>query len=93
MEALLAEREDFGDRILTQRLVVFRRWFKGFSAERLDAAIRDANREALYSRLSSTVNLSLEAAEPECMGADGQPAPCPTEEAGEGGAAPDETAQ
>ena len=77
---LLAVREDFGDRILTQRLTVYRRWVKTFSPESFDNKIQANNRDLLVARLSATVNLSLEVADRECTAADGKSEPCPTDE-------------
>jgi hypothetical protein len=79
LSELLAVREDFGDRILTQRLTVYRRWVKSFSPEGFDNMIRDQNRDLLVARLSATVNMSLEVGDRECI-VEGKPAPCPPEE-------------
>ena len=76
-------REDFGDRILTQRLTVYRRWVKSFSPQGFDDKIRDGNRALLMARLSATVNMSLEVADRECI-VDGKPEPCPPEEGEQG---------
>lgn len=80
MSELLAVREDFGDRILTQRLTVYRRWVKTFSPEKFDEKIQSNNRDLLVARLSATVNLSLEVGDRECTAADGKSEPCPTDQ-------------
>ena len=62
MQKLLAEHQDFGERILTQRLVVYQRWVKRFAPAAMDAAIKEANKKLLVERLSVTANMSLEVA-------------------------------
>lgn len=76
-------REDFGERILVQRLTVYRRWVKSFSAQGFDEKISEGNRALLVARLTATVNMNLTAADRECV-VDGKPEPCPPQE-GEGG--------
>lgn len=83
MSELLAVREDFGERILTQRLTVYRRWVKSFSPQAFDDKVRDENRNLMLARLSMTVNMSLEVGE---RGIDGQPAPGPPGEGADGDA-------
>jgi hypothetical protein len=80
LRALLAEREDFGQRMLTQRLVVYQRWVKSFTPELMNDAIQEANKALLIQRLSTTVNMSLEAPDRECVAEDGTPEPCPDAE-------------
>ena len=79
LSELLAVREDFGERILTQRQTVYRRWVKNFSPEKFDDKISEGNRALLVARLTATVNMSLEVADRECV-VDGKPEPCPPEE-------------
>jgi hypothetical protein len=80
LRALLAEREDFGQRMLTQRLVVYQRWVKSFTPELMNDAIQEANKALLIQRLSTTVNMALEAPDRECVAESGAPEPCPDAE-------------
>lgn len=76
LRELLSARQDFGERILTQRLVIYRRWVKGFSPLRTDEAIAEQNKKLLLDRLCNTVNLSLEVADRTCVADGGAEVPC-----------------
>jgi hypothetical protein len=76
LSELLAARQDFGERILTQRLVIYQRWVKTFSPAGMDARIKENNKKLLLARLSSTINMSLEAPDRECVAEGGGSEPC-----------------
>jgi len=51
LRALLAARQDYGERLIEQRLVVYQRWVKTFSPDRMNAAILEANKQLLLETL------------------------------------------
>lgn len=73
LRALLAARQDYGERLIEQRLVVYQRWVKTFSPDRMNAAILEANKQLLLETLMKGINMSLEVQ--ECS-VDGKPVPC-----------------
>ncbi len=75
LRALLAERQDFGERLIEQRLVIYQRWVKSFSPLKMHDSILEANKKLLLETMLRSVNLSLEAEESECVG-DGSAAEC-----------------
>jgi hypothetical protein len=118
LRELLAVRQDMGERILTQRLVIYQRWVKTFrsasththkhththtspaavcaraqlrvradlrvrcavsvcSPLAMDEAIREANKKLLFNKLLSSVNMSLEVPDRECIADGGGAEPCP----------------
>ncbi len=110
LRELLAVRQDMGERILTQRLVIYQRWVKTFrcahtphlplyaralscvradlrvccavsvcSPLAMDEAIREANKKLLFNKLLSSVNMSLEVPDRECIADGGGAEPCPEE--------------
>ena len=64
LRALLAARQDYGERLIEQRLVVYQRWVKTFSPDRMNAAILEANKQLLLETLMKGINMSLEAQHP-----------------------------
>jgi RbcX protein len=61
LRALLNEREDMGQRLMEQRLVIFQRWYKGFKASDFNDQIQESNKELLLETMMKRVNMSLEA--------------------------------
>jgi hypothetical protein len=65
LRALLNERQDYGVRLMEQRLVIFQRWFKGFKASKFNDEIQASNKELLLATMLSTINMDLEAPDKE----------------------------
>ena len=65
LRALLNERQDYGVRLMEQRLVIFQRWFKGFKPSAFNDAIKASNKELLLATMLSTINMDLEVPDKE----------------------------
>lgn len=60
LRALLQQRQDFGERLIEQRLVIYQRWVKSFDKTLTNEAILAANKALLLERLMGTVNMNSE---------------------------------
>jgi hypothetical protein len=58
---------------------VYQRWVKTFSPLAMDEAIREANKKLLFDKLLSSVNMSLEVPDRECIAEGGGSEPCKDE--------------
>jgi len=60
LRALLQQRQDFGERLIEQRLVIYQRWVKSFDKTLMNESILAANKALLLERLMGTVNMDSE---------------------------------